>query len=269
MASSVFTKFEIYHKTRGGTLVAWEINRMFNLPAPWSFQLMASRSGVGDWVLVATAVDTFVAEDLNQWVYGKAPRLFYKVVLTTGDSQEFESCTKQILSNLSDHDLQVVNEILRKEDLNNMGYAGQCGYLYKRRIWGTKCPVCLDYDSEEVKKSHCTTCFGTGFTGGYFSPVCYWVKPSTAGISRRKTTVPEGQSIIHDRVWPVRGINCPWLDTGDIWVDFDNDRRYVVQSVQEVLYRSTPIIFDPIELRLAPSTDIIYNLVRPDDQSSM
>jgi len=256
----VFTRLEIAIRTKGGTIVAWELHRMFRASTPFTFTIQASRSGVGDWVTVSEVQDTCIAVDPNRWLYGVAPHLWYKVILTDADGHTYESIAKQMVSDFNQHDTALLRDMIRKENLRNMKYAGQHGYLLKRRRWGTLCTVCTDWDTEEVKNAKCPTCYGTGFVGGYFDPVHYWISPSSTGVQRRTTTQPEGQGMIEDRIRQGRGVNCPWLDTEDLWVESNSDRRFIVQSVKEITLRDLPVIFDPIELRLAPATDAVYDV---------
>ena len=264
--ASVFTRFEIHAITKGGTILLWELHPLFNGGAPLRFRIYQSRSGVGDWLLVGTAVDTYMFLDENQWVYGKAPRWHYKLTVEDSEGNTYETCTQQVLGNLPDRDRALLNEMIRKESLRNGQYAGTCGWLFKKRRWGTKCPDCLDYDTGEIVNADCASCLGTGFTGGYFSGIEYWFSASVPGVKRRTQTQDQGQGITGDRVWAARGVNCPWLDTGDVWINACNDRRYIVQSVQEITYRDIPFVFDPVELRLAPATDVVYNIIRPDEE---
>jgi len=263
----VFNRFEVYYRMRGGALLAWDLHPMFRSTGPLTFRVMVSRTTAGAWETVTTVTDQYIAEDPNWRLYGKAPRLYYRIRMTA-DGVNYDSEDKQMVGNLSDHDLPIYREIIRKETLRLQKYAGMCGYLYKRKRWGTQCPTCLDYDTGEVKNAHCPDCFGTGFVAGYFDPLVYWVADSTQGVNRRTTTQPEGQGVIEDRVRPVRALNCPWLDTGDVWIKYDSDQRYIVQRVKEINFRDIPFIFDPVELRLAPTTDIVYSLERPEDHES-
>jgi hypothetical protein len=266
MGVPVFTRFDVYYRVNGGAVLAWEINALLRDPSPWSFEVYASNNGVGDWTLVTTVTDSYIAVDETKRLWGMAPSVFYMLKLIT-PSASYESGVEQVLGNLTSRDTGILKEMIRKEALR-VNLAGQCGWLFKRRRWGERCTTCLDYDTHEVKDSHCPACFGTGFIGGYFPAVEYGVVPSSVGIGRRTQTDDSSRGIIEDRIWPVRGLNCPWLDTGDVWVDFDTDQRYIIQRVQEVTYRSIPFVFDPIELRLAAATHIVYSLVRPDDVES-
>ena len=256
----VFTRIDIAIRTLGDSIIAWELHPMFKAKQPFTFTVQASRSGVGDWVDVAVVIDTCIAVDPNRWLYGVAPHLWYKVILTDDDGHTYDSAVKQMVADFNRHDLCILHDILRKENLRNTKYAGQHGFLLKRRRWGEACPACLDWDTDEVKTGHCVTCYGTGFVGGYFVPIHYWVSPSEAGVGRRTTTNTEGQGVIEDRIRRVRGTNCPWLDTGDVWIESNSDQRYIVQAVKSITLRDLPVIFDPIELRLAPATDVVYTL---------
>jgi hypothetical protein len=264
--ATVFTRFEIHAITKGGTILLWEVNPLFEPASPAVFRLYQSRSGVGDWIAIGTAEDTYMFLDENQWKYGKAPRWHYKVTVEDAEGSVYESCTAQVLGNLPQRDSAILKEMIRKETLRLTGYSGTCGWVFKKRRWGTKCPECLDYDTGEIVNANCDTCLGTGWVGGYFSGVQYWFADSIPGIKRRTQTHESGQGVTGDRTWAARGLNCPWLDTGDVWINSCTDERFIVQSVQEIAYRSIPFVFDPVELRLAPATDIVYNIIRPDEE---
>jgi hypothetical protein len=264
----VFTRFEVFNRMRGGTLLAWELNPFFSnqLAGPVTFTVQQSRTTAGDVINVGTAQDTYVFEDTRQWVYGKDLRAHYRVVFTQGNVQ-YESKWQQPLSNLDTHDTMILRELIRKEELRMVTQIGICGYLFKRRVWGVKCPTCLDFDTGEVRDGSCDICKGTGYVGGYFDGITYYVTESQGGGGRRKVILDAvGKS--NNQRWAARGLNCPWLDSGDVWVDFDSDQRYVIQTINDINYRGQTIIFDPVELRLVPVSDVIYTLTRPDESSS-
>jgi len=247
-------------------VLAWELNPLFRADGDFVFTIKASRSGTGDWNTVGTVVNQYAFEDDQRWVYGKAPRLHYMVTVESGGTV-YESEIKQIGGNLSTRDASILREIVRKETLRLQTQAGICGLLYKRRRWGDPCTSCIDYDTGEVTNSECSTCYATGFVGGYFDPVEYWVSELQQAPTRRMTT-NDTRGVVEDRTIFVRALNCPWLDTGDVWLNFQDDRRYFVQMVREMEYRGVVFAFDQVELRLAPTTDVIYTLPRPDDVSS-
>jgi len=265
--AQVFDKVEVYHRARGGTLIVWSLHPLYQPAVGTVFTVLASRPGVDDWREVGQVIDQNALEDPQQWIWGKAPRLFYKVALRQPGGEEAESKVVQIGNELCDKDARLLREMVRKEELRLTKLAGTCGFLYKRRLWGATCPECTDYDTEEVTNAHCEACYGTGIVGGYFSPVEYWISDVGVNPTRRKA-IDESRGVVGERVRYARGLNCPWLDKGDVWLNFRDDRRYFVQTVRELSFKGGIFVFDPIELRLAPVTDIIYTLPRPDDVDS-
>jgi hypothetical protein len=264
--AQVFTKFEVYHKALGGTLLAWELNPLFTsqVPGPYTFTAYASRPGVSNFLSIGSVVNGYTIEDSTRWVYGKRVRLHYRVDLVDGDGGDWSSDVKQGIGNHTTRFQAVADEIIRKELLHMEG-AGECGWLYKKRKWGTKCPDCLDYNTGQVTNAHCATCYGTGYTGGYFTPVQYWVME--LGKQQIRQHTDQSRGFVDDQQKLVRGVNCPWLDSYDFWVDFDSDKRYVIHNVKPLDYQGVTVIFSPIEFRLAPTSDIIYELTRPDESS--
>lgn len=66
-------------------------------------------------------------------------------------------------------------EIQRREQILLSKFNGVKSYLFRRRTYGERCPECWSYTTEKVIKDHCTTCFGTSFKGGYFSPAPFYM----------------------------------------------------------------------------------------------
>lgn len=48
-------------------------------------------------------------------------------------------------------------------------------FIYKKMNEGTRCPECWDSVLKRVTKSNCVSCFGTGFTRGYYNPLPAWM----------------------------------------------------------------------------------------------
>jgi len=260
MDRPVFSCIGVNNRYLGGTLIAWSLDQLFPITAPITFTVENSKSGTGDWLTVGTVVDDYSITDATQRIYGKLLRSFYRVSFVHG-AITYTSDVEQAGGNLTGKDKMIAREIIRKEQLRFRLW-GMPGILMKRRQWGQKCTTCLDWDTGQVKDSHCDICFGTGFVGGYFAGVDYTVSEVTESPRRQVTDPGRGQVI--DQTLTTRGVNCPWLDTGDLWVDIDSDLRYVIQTISEVNIRGVTVLFPRVEMRLAPSTDIIYSISRPD-----
>jgi len=263
-----FKRVETYRRSRGGNLVAWEMHPSFQLPDGAGFEVEFSTSGVDpDWALVwQGSGDQFLVEDPIRRSYGMSDAGFYRVRTFSG-VPEYVSEVVQAGGDLSRAEQLILRAITDKERLRMEKRGGTCGYLYKRRVWGDKCLTCTDPDTGEVVKARCTECYGTGIVGGYFTPVAYWTIPSNPRKTRGYRVDPD-RGGVDDQIEYFRGLNCPWLSSGDVWVNYKNDRRYIVHAISDLQYAGTVWGFDPIEMRLVPSSDIIYDLPRPDDVES-
>jgi hypothetical protein len=62
------------------------------------------------------------------------------------------------------------NEIQRREFLLLSKFVGVKSYLFKRRLYGERCPRCWSTSTEVNVDDHCPVCYGTSFKGGYFDP---------------------------------------------------------------------------------------------------
>lgn len=246
-------------------MVTWDISPGFTGTHPYTFRLYASRSGVGDWQLIDTVVDTYNAIDPARWVYGVSPRLTYFVELEDGAGSRYPSPVALATGGLEGSNVFKAREIIRNEArLLQPDLSGICGYLWKRRHYGDVC-TCVDHDTLLPGNPRHNLCYGTGIIGGYFNAVPYNVMPRTPSRKRRIRSTDAGpderQALIG------RGLLCPRLDKGDVWCNSNTDEHYIVQEVSELLLAGVPILYDQIELRLVASTDVVYTLPRPGEET--
>ncbi len=57
----------------------------------------------------------------------------------------------------------------RREMILLSKFTGVKSLVFRRKVFGERCPECWDYVLEKVTKDHCKTCLGTSFNGGYFT----------------------------------------------------------------------------------------------------
>jgi len=118
-----------------------------------------------------------------------------------------------------------------------------------------------------VQDPACPVCFGTSFYCGYFFPIsCVWadIDPKTY-----HTTIDANRGTVSDIVLKARMLNTWLLGEEDVWVNKVTDDRMYVHSVRNVAeIRGVPLIAD-VELRPAPASDPIYDLVIPDQVQSL
>lgn len=263
--SAPFERVVVSWLIRGGTRVYWSLKSTFTDPMPYEFQLQVSQAknqNADDWTDVGAPVtNQYAAVDGEQRIFGKIRWNFYRVQLTTVNGVYYSEPTG-IEGTLSKRDWRIARELIRQELLRMRQYAGQQGYLLKRRITGQPCPVCLDALTNEVRDPYCPTCFGTGFYCGYFFPIdCVWadIDPRTYHIQQTKS-----RGTTADIVVKARMLNTWMLSEEDIWVNKVTDDRYYIHTVQHVAeIRGVPIAAN-VEMRPAPASDPVYAIEIPD-----
>ena len=109
--------------------------------------------------------------------------------------------------------------------------------VLKRRHFGTRCEICWDPGSEMVIKSRCGACCGTGWTGGFHTPVLTLAKVVASPIT--DTIRSEGD--VQVRSARVGLPPFPVVEKEDIVVELDNNRRWFVRLVDPVVFRSRSI----------------------------
>jgi hypothetical protein len=244
---------------RGGTLIFWEVDQRCTDAGPWTFSAEWGRSVNGPWTAVSTppVVDTYFTIDPFAHLYAKQIDLYYCVTMTTGSGRTFVSDPARADGGMPRRDWLVARELVRKEYLNMVqNPAGQRGCLLKRKVWGDRCTESTDHDTAEVVTSRCMTCFDVGIVGGYYPAVQFWVlNPSAMKAQRIQRHDQVGMT--GDIVTKVRAVAYPHVESNDVWVSADDDRRWFVNTVTTLVeIRTKPIVLE-LELRLAPASDLI------------
>jgi len=141
-------------------------------------------------------------------------------------------------------------------------FNGTSAYILKRKHWGVRCRKCFDVLTKKVTNSKCPVCFGTGFEGGYETPVLITGR-FTAPNSNTDMT-PQGLS----DTTKMRFIcaDYPDIDPLDVIVDKYRNHRFIVQQQSETelrrntIHQSMVISFlstDSAEYQIPVNTDMV------------
>ena len=288
IACDVFERLRVVSVPLGGTQICWKLRDGFVAQGPFYFYVETAPSGSTEWTPIndEPLVDICCATDTYQRYYDQLSYIYYRVRLVlptvpdanTGLPTEYVSQPQQGNGTWSRRDWLISRDIIRREYLvqRKRHNITSGGYLLKRRRWGTPCPLCLDYDTGGTTQSQsCTTCFGTGFVGGYFPAIDY--RFTFEALPQRRIERNEQVGQVNPIVKQARGVCYPHVDSHDIYARTDTGERYVIQNVSNLAeYGGVPLVIRA-ELRLAPVTDILYTvlldpvrttvLVRPDGSS--
>ena len=268
-----FDTVSISYLTRSGTRVAWKLVPEITDPPPYEFQLQTSHSGLAeadDWVDVGSPViDNFYAYDPQQRLYGKTKHVFYRIVLTTS-SAVYVSSPVGMLGALPREKWLLAKEVMRKELLEFRIGGATRGYLLKRRLFGPRCPRCTDVQTDAVRDSACSRCYGTGKDCGYYPPVgCVWAKLGLHTSKKDNAANGIGQMSDTIVVPAERMLMIPLVERYDVWIDARTDDRYYVGRINTLVkFDAVPVIASA-ELHLAPATDVIYDLEIPEQVAEL
>lgn len=267
-----FRRLVIQNTMTGGTLIRWEMDRLFHEAGPYEFQLQVGRSpnddvweNVGDPLVDAEGV---TVTDETRRLFGKDRNLWYRVQLVTAENAyvSYPEITGTVLSN--------ADWLLYRKMCSNIFLLGKKGgiqgQLFKRRVFGTPCPgrpdsrsatgfiVCRDWDTDEVVDSDCPNCFGVGRYGGYYTP---FSASLLASSKPHRITIEDGRGTVDDAAilsgrMPPFGNPSPY----DFWADCVTGKRYIIDTaIAGGLFRGVPVYYD-VTMKLMPSTDPIYRV---------
>lgn len=248
----------------GRVLLQWR-----DVPSDSSGALVAcSPTGVGDWVVVAQGVtDPFFVHALGQEDQivdaGPGAILAYRVSVDGGltwssaidvhGSYVVPVSTSNVLGVSATYDAdytspertqtsvfrghgQVAQSIAsmrtRAFEIRAQMLMGQEVVVLKRRRWGTRCPRCWREGARAVVNGTCSVCYGTGYQGGYHTPVyCHAVMRVDGPVQLQRTDSGAAQPSSGRATLP----SFPIVDCEDFVVELSRRRYFEVVSVDPKL----------------------------------
>ena len=109
--------------------------------------------------------------------------------------------------------------------------------ILKRRHWGLRCQVCFDALTKKVTNSRCTTCYGTGFEGGYFTPVRLDGRVSVENIQTQITDQDKVE--VNHKTLTI--LDYPIVEADDIVAELRQNKRYIVVTATRTELRTVPV----------------------------
>jgi len=255
-----FRRVSVDHMVRGTTRVWWQLERTFNEPGPYVFQLQLGKTGLRDavdWVNIGPpVVNGYMASDPEWREAGYDLLDHYRVVLTTPTSV-YVSQAANCYGDIPEKDWLIAREIIRKEQLR-FKYVAVPGYLLKPFRFGKPCRRCRDQLTQEVLDSDCPVCNGTGFEVGYHPPLslqCWDL--STQTIQEDVDAQFKGMTRNNPYI-TARLVGFPAINKSDIWVNGSSDERWLVETIQiAAAIRNVPIVYQ-VKMGLLPFSNTAY-----------
>lgn len=269
LEANVFTRVSVYPHQPEGVLIEWELHPKFNPIGSYTFTVEYSRSGnqnSGEWSDLGTVTNKtgamFLFKDLKKRAYSTFALWFYRIRLDVG-SHRFYSEPISSLGSLNRQDNLIFQKIVRDETLRLCKKVGHRGYLLRRKYWGERAST-VSTDTYEVLNPTSTEDYGTGFKGGYWQPMVFWVDINANNVQK---VVKSEIGTLDNKAVVARGLAFPLPRSNDIWVDCATGLRHRIDSVSIIAkVRHLPVVTQ-FQLNEIPPTHVIYQfpLTKPDD----
>lgn len=212
--------------------------------------ILKSTAQAGPFVQIAgPLLNCFSFQDPTNVIEHKNGNVFYKLKIRDKRSDEiFES---PLIAQIPKPDL-IALELLRLEDLLFRVCIGRRCWIYNKKQYG-RCK-CYDKMSGTLLKSNCITCYGTGYLGGYSTPIEQYVQ-----IDPPQTSLQPNQNMPNlVKITPARLINYPLVSPGDVIIENENNRWIVITTMQSERLRHP--IRQEITMKQLQDSDMVYKL---------
>jgi len=163
------------------------------VPADWGncvFNIYFSQVEDGDFEkLNAQPITGTYLLDNGTQEYRKFNRGFYVVEAILLDKGSVSIQSEVVTWDTNQHRFVQLRsiEIQRREYILLSKFNGAKSYVFRRKTYGQRCPVCWNSVIEKITKDHCTVCMGTGFNGGYFEAAPCFINYDSNPNSNLKT----------------------------------------------------------------------------------
>lgn len=254
-----FTDFKVVQTFKKLELaLQWKVDPGFNDIGPFKFTVEVSESpDFKELTYTIPSTNSFSAIDNLKVRQGESVDFYYRVKLETGSPKTYYSSTITHWAKGEKRSLFLkAKEIVRREFVRYR-YTGQLGWLLKRKNYGEKDPANLD-PITGVPLTNDGPDFGTGFTGGYYSPLR--VTYSRESIEAGSQLHEQGFGTATQEAQRHRYVGFPNIEPNDILVT-DTNQRYRYDRVNSIYMPGTDIIIiQSCNALLLPPTDPIYSI---------
>ncbi len=195
--------------------------------------------------------DQYMLRDITVSLLHKWRQYFYKlrvVHVPTSEETEFGPSS----STEPEHDL-IAGDIIRQEDILFREFLGRKCWLFIARTFGPRCTCWDPYLGRKTRSGH-AACFGTGFLGGYMSPIEIYPQIDPPGKNQQATSLMQLQP--GDTL--ARMICFPPVSPNDILIESENKRWKVIKVSNTQRLRA--VVHQELTLHEIPKGDIEYDL---------
>lgn len=249
----VFFQWDLLNPTETGSF-QFDVYRSGSPEGPWE-PLLLGGADIYNYSDVLPSTSTQATGDINQLSLTRG--IFYRVVVTppSGCDNAVE-VVSVVEPRLDGKQRLLKRKILRDESLTFKKLNGVEIAVVKRMHWGPRCTKCWDKTTKAVTRANCTTCYGTGFSPGYFAPILTLGRRGT--LPAAKQIAPQG--IAEYRPTQVTILDAPKVEPDDVLVFLKDNKRFVVKAVLQTELKTVGV-HQKLEVSEIARSSIEYRLV--------
>lgn len=231
--------------------VSWEVAPTTSDIFDYTFQLRRSEAAEGPYEdLTPEMRDRYLFIDNAIKRFHDHRRYYYRLVvknIVSGETVEHGPA-----SHVPEADL-IATELRKHMNILFREFAGRRCWVLPVRTFGQRCG-CWNATLGKQRQSGCVTCFDTGFTRGYMTPIEAWIQIDPVGKSEQNSAVGP----THQKNTTARCGYYPPLKPRDVIVEGENNRWRVVSITETQQVRAA--VHQEVQLHKIPKSDIEYKL---------
>lgn len=236
--------------------VTWNVNDPMGEEGSTTVNVQRSMSPSGGFVTIngTDLSGKRLFNDEYVYPYSKFTKIYYRFELAETNRTIY---TDPFRSN-EIPDL-VALEIARRNRLMLQTHIGiRCAAIIRKKH-GPRCLECYDQERQVRTRSHCKSCFDTGYRDGYESPIPLFVNfaPVKEQFNRTRIGIVEPAADVAETA------DFPLLSPEDILVELENNQRWVIRAIDTV-EKKRNTLKQLMQLQLLDTNRIEYEISIPD-----